>query len=194
MSLLWFLILAMPREVDLEQRTVLKGLVRSQTTPIQAWNFLQTAYGEAAFGKTAVRKWHKRFREDIDTPVKDKPRTGRPHSGHSPASIGVIHNLLLQDQRKSVRTLSEESNIPTATVHRILKKDLNLRLVCAKFIPRILRSPLQECGQCPGCCQTSSQGNGAQCVQESHSRFARQMEKMCSRARRIFRGPSHPNQ
>ncbi len=45
-----------------------------------------------------------------------------------------------------MRTLSEESNIPTATVHCILKKDLDLCLVCAKFIPRIL-TPEQKCTQ-----------------------------------------------
>ncbi len=82
----------------------------------------------------------------MDTSVNDQPRPGRPRSGHSLASIGVIHNLLLQDQCKTMRTLSEESNIPSATVHRILKKDLELRLVCAKFIPRIL-TPEQKCAR-----------------------------------------------
>ncbi len=138
MCLLWILLFAMPRDVEIEQQTVLKGMVRSGTTPIDSWRFLQNAYGAAALGKTAVRKWHKRFSQDIAQPVKDKPRSGRPRSGQSPASIGVVHNLLLQDQRKTVRTLSEESNIPPATVHRIIRKDLELRLVTAKFIPRLL--------------------------------------------------------
>lgn len=138
MFFIWILIFVMARDVQLEQRTVLKGMVRSGATPIESWRFLQRAYGAAALGKTAVRKWHCRFSQDVNVPVKDLPRTGHPKSGRSPASIGVIQNLVNQDQRKSVRTLSEESNIPPATVHRILKKDLGLRLVCAKFIPRIL--------------------------------------------------------
>ncbi len=63
----------MPTNVEIEQRTVLKGMVRSGTTPIQSWRFLQQAYGEQALGKTAVRKWHKRFSEDIQQSVKDQP-------------------------------------------------------------------------------------------------------------------------
>ena len=96
-------------------------------------------YGEAALGKTQVRHWHKTFKQgDIETSMKDLPRSGRPRSGRSNQNITLVDNQLQQDRRQSIRDVSNATGVPRATVQRIIHKDLRLRHVSSKFIPRVL--------------------------------------------------------
>lgn len=86
---------------------------------------------------SSVQKWHKKFKTGQDA-VTDQPRPGRPKSGRSEDNIIMVRALVDQDRCKTVRKLSEESALPVATVFRILKHDLQMRLVNAKFVPRLL--------------------------------------------------------
>ncbi len=152
MFVLWFLVLLIQFETEIdclaimshqcriEQRSVIKFLVRQGAMPIQCWRQLQTVYGaDRALGKTQTRSWHKKFREgDLDTVTKDKPRSGRGRSGHSQVNITAIQNQVNEDRRQSMREISAETGISHSTVQRVLRKDLRLRHVSAKFIPWIL--------------------------------------------------------
>ncbi len=129
----------MSRDCRVEQRSVIKFLCVRGAMPIQCWRKLSKVYGEAALRKTQVRAWHKRFKEgDIDTATKDKPRPGRPRSGRSAVKINLVDNQLQQDRRQSIRDVSAATQIPRATVQRIIRKDLSLRHVSCKFVPRVL--------------------------------------------------------
>ncbi len=130
----------MSHQCQLEQRSVIKFLVKQGATPIQCWHQLEAVYGaEQALGKTQTRAWHKKFREgDLDTVIKDQPRSGCGRSGHSQTNINVIQTQVNQDRRQSVRQISAETGISRSSVQRILRKDLRLHPVSAKFMPRIL--------------------------------------------------------
>ncbi len=129
----------MSRQCRLEQRSIIKFLCAQGNTPIQCWRGLEAVYGEASLGKTQVRAWHKKFRTgDLTTGTTDKPRPGHPCSGRSGKNIALVDNQLQQDRRQSVRNVSESTGIPRATVQRIIQKDLKLRHVSSKFVPRIL--------------------------------------------------------
>ncbi len=137
--LVFFVTKDMSRQARLEQRSVIKLLCAQGNTPIQCWCALGVVYGDRALGKTQVRAWHKTFRTgDIETPTKDQPRPGRPRSGRSATNIQKVDTQLQQDRRQSIRDISSETRVPRATVQRILRKDLRLRHVSAKFVPRIL--------------------------------------------------------
>ena len=86
-----------------------------------------------------MRVWHKTFKAgNLDTGTKDKARSGRPRSGRSATNIAKVDAQLQTDRRQSIREVSNATGIPRATVQRIIRKDLKLRHVSAKFVPRIL--------------------------------------------------------
>ncbi len=130
----------MSHQCRLEQRSVIKFLVKQGAMPIQCWRQLEAVYGPArALGKTQTRAWHKKFREgDLDTNTKDQHRSGRGRTGRSQTNINLIQAQVNQDRRQSVRELAAETGISRLTVQRVLRKDLRLRYVSSKFVPRIL--------------------------------------------------------
>ncbi len=139
LTFLLFCLADMSRQLCLEQRSVIKFMSAQGATPIACWRNLREVYGDSALGKTRVRAWHKHFREgDIHSGTADKAWPGRPRSGRCRLHIEKIDQQLQQDRRQSVRELAVTTGVPRATVQRILRRDLNLRHVAAKFIPRIL--------------------------------------------------------
>ena len=117
----------MSHQCRVEQRSVIKFLVKQGATPIQCWRQLQAVYGNRSLGKTQTRAWHKMFKQgDLDTAVKDKPRSGRGQSGRSPVNIQAIQAQVEQDRCQSVREIAAETGISCSTVQRILRKDLRL--------------------------------------------------------------------
>ena len=130
--------LTMPKDRE-DQRTVIKFLVAEGQSPIQIWRRLQTVFGEEALGKTQVHCWAKRFKEgDGLEPVSDKPRSGRPRTAITRRNVNRIQAELDRDRRVSVRQLVENTGFSQGTVHRILKKELKVRRISCKFVPKIL--------------------------------------------------------
>ena len=46
--------------------------------------------------------------------------------------------MLEKDRRLTVRAISEDLDISTFTVHKILKEDLHMSKVSARWVPRLL--------------------------------------------------------
>ncbi len=130
----------MSHQCRVEQRTVIKFLANQGATPIQCWRQLCNVYGaDCTLGKTQTRAWHKKFRQgDLQTETKDKQRSGRARTGRSQQNITLIQRQVEQDRCQSVREVAAETGIPKTTVQRVLQKDLRLRHVSSKFVPRIL--------------------------------------------------------
>ncbi len=124
-------------ESKVKQRTVLSFLARSGKTPIECWREMQGVFGQDLMSKNRLRVWHKRFLAGR-TNFKDDKHTGRPCSTRSQTNIGVVQQALQQDQRLTVRQLSQMTDIPKSGVHSILKKDLNLSKVAPKLVPKLL--------------------------------------------------------
>ncbi len=119
-----------------DQRAVIKF---QDKTPIQCWRELQAVYGNVALGKMQVQHWHKVYRNgDLQTSTTDKKRSRHLRSICTEENIGLIHDLVEADRRKTVRELVAESGLSQGSVHRILCKDLNFSHICAKFVPRLL--------------------------------------------------------
>ncbi len=138
-----FMFFANPKlRVKDEQRVNLKFLVKSGKSPIEAWRELRSVFGDETICKTQVRFWHKRFREG-DNETVDKPRSGRPQSRHTAENIETIRGLVQSDARMSLKELSECTGLLTHLIRTVLKKDLQLRRCCAKFIPRTLTEAQQ---------------------------------------------------
>ena len=61
-----------------------------------------------------------------------------------PELIGHIKNFMDKDRRVSIKTISAQSDGSVGTVHTIIREELKMRKICAKFAPRVLREDQKE--------------------------------------------------
>ena len=81
-------------------------------------------------------EWHKRFREG-QKECKDDQRSGRPVTSRNDSNIDRVKQMVRVDCRMTVRIISEELSISRDTVWKILTKNLEMRKLCAKMVPKI---------------------------------------------------------
>ena len=56
----------------------------------------------------------------------------------TPELIDQIKNFMDKDRRVSTETISAQFDVIVGTVHTIIREGLNMRKICAKFVPRVL--------------------------------------------------------
>ena len=67
--------------------------------------------------------------------------------GHKPLGMQLllrVKNLVRGDRRLTLREIAEEVGISKDSAHEILRADLNMRRVAAKFVPRLLSAEQEE--------------------------------------------------
>ena len=104
---------------------------------------LQTAFGASCMNRAWVFEWHKRFKEGRES-VRDDERYGRSKEVRTPELIGQIKNFMDKDRRVSIETISSQFDVSVGTVHTIIRKELKMQKICAKFVPRVLREDQKE--------------------------------------------------
>jgi len=55
-----------------------------------------------------------------------------------PEMVNKIYKMVLGDRRLKVRELADMVNISKSAVHRILAENLEMRKLCARWVPRLL--------------------------------------------------------
>ena len=93
---------------------------------------LVKAYGDAAMKRTALHKWYSWYENGYES-MMDEQRSGRPTSITS-QKVQEIKELLDKDRRITVREVSPQ----VGTVHTIIHETLNMRSLCARWIPKML--------------------------------------------------------
>ena len=68
----------------------------------------------------------------------DMRRTGRPRTVCTDVARAVIARCLEVDRRWSLQELQTHTCIDQATVHKILREDLHMRKIAAKWVPHAL--------------------------------------------------------
>ena len=104
---------------------------------------LQTAFGLSRVNRASVFEWHKIFKEGRES-VRDDERCGRSKEVRTPELIGQIKNFMDKDRRVSIETISARFDVSVGIVHTIIRKELKMRKICAKFVPRVLREDQKE--------------------------------------------------
>ena len=99
---------------------------------------LQTAFRPSCMNRASVFGWHKRFKEGRES-VRDDERCGRSKEIRTPELIGQIKNFMDKDRRVSIETISAQFDVSVGTVHTIIREELKMRKICAKFVPRVFR-------------------------------------------------------
>ena len=109
----------------------------------ETYGMLQTAFWASCMNRVSVFEWHKRFKESKGS-VRDDERCGRSKKVNTPELMGQIKNFMDKDCRMSIETIIAQFDVRVETVHIIIREELKMRKICAKFIPRVLREDQKE--------------------------------------------------
>ena len=66
-------------------------------------------------------------------------RCGKGKEVRTQDLIGQIKNFMNKDRRVSIETISAQFDVSVETLHTIIREELKMRRICAKFVPRVLR-------------------------------------------------------
>ena len=76
--------------------------------------------------------------------LRDDERCGRSKEVRTPELIGQIKNFMDKDCRVSIETISAQFDVSMGTVSTIIRKELKIWKICAKFLPKVLREDQKE--------------------------------------------------
>ncbi|KAL4083495.1 hypothetical protein QTP88_028811 [Uroleucon formosanum] len=126
-----------------EQCANIKFCFKLGKTVAETLECLKTVYGDEALKKTAVYDWFKRFKNGQES-LEDEERSGRPSTSKNDETIEKVKNLVRSDRRLRIQDMANALGISYGSVQNILKDDLGMRRVCAKFVPCILTEDQME--------------------------------------------------
>lgn len=105
--------------------------------PPKIYADLMAVYGEECVTYRTVCRWIQHFREGkID--LKDEHRKGRPTVARNEQTVLLVKKVVEDDPHISIREISETYALSYGTVERILRDDLKLKKVAARWIPHLL--------------------------------------------------------
>ena len=81
--------------------------------------------------------------------VEDDTHPGKPKTSATKADIAAVKIVVEQDGRLSVKDIANCTGISGGSVQTILKKRLDLRKVCARWVPHLLTE--EQKTQCLKC-------------------------------------------
>jgi len=98
---------------------------------------LQEAFGDKPTSQTKTFLWYKHFKYGRKS-VEDDDHSGRPSTSTIPENITKVREAILADRRQIIHDVCETVGLSYGTVQRILADNLNMRRICARFVPRLL--------------------------------------------------------
>ena len=107
--------------------------------PEEIHTILTEILGEHAPSYATVKNWVALFKRG-DFSTCDAPRPGRPKTVTTPEVIHQIHELILEDRRISAKSIAEQSSISHERVGPIIREDLDMRKLSAKWVPKCLNA------------------------------------------------------
>ena len=131
------------REDTLEERYAVKFSFKLGKKATETYEMLKTAFGASCMNRASVFAGHKRFKVCRES-VRDEVRCQRSKEVRTPELIGQIKNFTDKDCRVSIETIRAQFDVTVGTVHTIIREELNMRKICAKFVPRVLRDDQKE--------------------------------------------------
>jgi transposase len=93
-------------------------------------------YEDSSPSFSTLKKWAAKFKYG-STNLEDDPR-GHPKSATTPEIIQQVHDMVLDDRRMKVREIAETIGISKERVGCILHEELNMKKLCARWVPRLL--------------------------------------------------------
>jgi histone-lysine N-methyltransferase SETMAR len=88
-------------------------------------------------------KWFERFPDSAES-TEDEHRSGRPSTSTTDENVSKINEMIRANRRLTIRKISNALNISFSSVKLVLTKNVNMRRVSAKFVPRLLPQEQKE--------------------------------------------------
>ena len=104
----------------------------------ETYGMLQTAFRPSCMNIALVFEWHKRFKKGRES-VGDDERCERSKEARTSKFMVQIKKIMYKDRRVSIEIISAQFHVSVGTVHTIIRRELTMQKVCAKFVPRVLR-------------------------------------------------------
>ena len=120
-----------------EIRSYIKCHIRLNISSKQIFNELCGTYGPQTISMCTVFRWVKAFIAGKFS-VEDDTHPGRPKTSVTKADIAAVKIVVEQDARLSVNDIASCTGISEGNVQTILKKHLDLRKVCTRWVPHLL--------------------------------------------------------
>ena len=130
-------------ELELQQRTNIKFLVKLGKGGNEIRRILVHVCGDNAMKKTAVYEWVKRFPEGRES-VTDEERSGRPTTSRIEEKKLKSSSKCAWKSSADCQERSRASEHDRETVKKILTEYLDIRKVCAKMVPKELTEEQKE--------------------------------------------------
>ena len=122
----------------MDQKTEIRSCIKCRIRLNIDSNELCGIYGPQTISVRTVFRWVKAFKA-WKFSVEDDTRPGRPKTSVTKANIAAVKIVVKQDARLSVKDIASCTGISEGSMQTILKKRLDLRMVCARWVPHLLK-------------------------------------------------------
>ena len=139
----WILKMQSGREDTLEVRNAIKFCFKLGKNTTETYGMLQTTFRPSCMNRALVFELHKRLKEGRES-VRDDERCRKSKKVRTPELIGQIKIFKDKDRLVSLQTIAEQFDVSVGTVHTIIREELKMRKICAKFVPSVPREYQKE--------------------------------------------------
>ena len=101
------------------------------------FNEICRVYGNNELSFSSVTRWCTKFKSGVDS-VEDAPYARRPKTATSQKIVEKVTNLVATDARFTTRHIAKCVGISEGAAHTILRRDLKMKRICARWIPHLL--------------------------------------------------------
>jgi hypothetical protein len=121
----------------IEYHAIIKFFVKEGLTPNEIHSKFIKVYGDSSPSFSTNKKWAAEFKHG-HTSLEDDPHEGCPKSATTPEIIEQVHDMVLDDRQMKVREIVETIGISKECVGYILHKELDMKKLCARWVPRLI--------------------------------------------------------
>lgn len=121
----------------IEIRAVIKYLCLKGMSPKDIHEDFMDTLGKESPSYSTVKKWAAEFKRGRES-IKDDERPGRPKEATNEETAKAVHDLVMQDRRRDLRSIAEEVGISYGSVQAILTDVYGMSKVSARWVPRQL--------------------------------------------------------
>ena len=123
-----------------DTRAVIKFIISLEgKAPKEIHAILTETLGKHAPTYATIKNWVAQFKVG-DFSTSDAPRPGRHKTVTTPEIIDHIHKLIFDDRQISAESIAEQLGISRERVGSIIHKDLDMRKLYAKWVPKCLKA------------------------------------------------------